>query len=324
MPRRDPWIGERSDTSLASGVVDAAVEVRDLTIRYGDLVAVDGVSFDAAAGAVTALLGPNGAGKTSTIETVEGYRVPASGSVRVLGLDPRADRHQVVPTLGVMLQDGGVYPGIRASEAIELFAAYYDDPLSPSDLLDRVGLAGRARTTYRRLSGGEKQRLSLALALVGRPRVVVLDEPTAGLDVEGRRLVHDIVDELRRDGVAVLLATHDLADAEVQADHVVIIDHGRVVADGPLREVLAGTGDEIRFSSMPGLDVADLSTQLGGSATETAPGEYLVAAAPDPANIARLAGWLADHDAALGDLRAGRQRLDEVFTRLTRHDRIDP
>ncbi len=300
--------------------MDAAVEVRDLTIRYGDLVAVDGVSFDAAAGEVTALLGPNGAGKTSTIESVEGYRSPAGGSVRVLGLDPQADHDRVVASLGIMLQDGGVYPGIRAGEAVDLFAAYYQDPLPPADLLERVGLAERRTTTWRRLSGGEQQRLSLALALVGRPRVVILDEPTAGLDVDGRRLVHQVVDELRSDGVAVLLATHDLADADAQADHVVIIDRGRVVADGTLKEVLAGTGDEIRFSSTPGLDTGSLGTYVGGATTEITPGEYLVAASPDPARIARLTGWLADRDAALGDLRAGRQRLQEVFERLTRPD----
>jgi ABC-2 type transport system ATP-binding protein len=297
--------------------VDVAVEVRDLTIRYGDLVAVDALSFDAPAGAVTALLGPNGAGKTSTIETEEGYRRPDSGHVRVRGADPIAQRREVVAQLGIMLQDGGVYPGIRPGEALELFASYYDDPLRPDELLERVGLSGVRGTPFRRLSGGEKQRLSLALALVGRPSVAVLDEPTAGLDVAGRRLVREIVDELRGDGVAVLLATHDLADAEAQADRVVIIDRGSVVAQGSLKEVLAGTGDEIRFSSVVGLDVGALAVHLAAPASEVAPGEYVVAAAPEPAVIARLTAWLADQDAALGDLRAGRQRLDEVFSRLT-------
>jgi ABC-2 type transport system ATP-binding protein len=297
--------------------VNAAVEVRDFSIRYGDLLAVDGVSFDAAAGQVTALLGPNGAGKTSTIETIEGYRRPASGQVRVLGLDPIADHTQFVTSIGVMLQSGGVYPGIRPLEALRLFAAYYDDPADPQALLERVGLGGRARTPWRRLSGGEQQRLSLGLALVGRPKVVMLDEPTAGLDVEGRRLVHEIVAELRTDGAAVVLATHDLADAEALADHVVIIDRGQVVADGPLAEVLSDTGNEVRFTAAPGLDVADLGTSLKVTAVETSPGEYRVDASPDPTTVAAITTWLAANDASLGELRAGRQRLEDVFVRLT-------
>ncbi len=295
----------------------AAVEVDALVVRYGELTAVDGLSLRAAAGEVTALLGPNGAGKTSTIETIEGYRRPTSGTVRVLGLDPVADHARVVESLGIMLQSGGVYPGIRPPEVLELFASYYDDPLDPQALLERVGLATRYGTTWRLLSGGEQQRLSLALALIGRPRVVILDEPTAGLDVEGRRLVHDVIGELRDDGGAGLLATHHLADAEALADRVVIVDHGQVVADGPLAEVLAGTGDEIRFTATPGLDVEALGAHLGASARETAAGSYLVAAAPDPRTVAALTAWLAEHSATLGDLRAGRQRLEDVFVRLT-------
>lgn len=298
----------------------AAVEVDGLVVRYGDLTAVDGVSLRARAGEVTALLGPNGAGKTSTIESIEGYRRPAGGTIRVLGLDPLADHARLVETLGIMLQSGGVYPGIRPLEALDLFAAFYPDPLDPQALLERVGLATRHRTPWRRLSGGEQQRLSLALALVGRPRVVILDEPTAGLDVEGRRLVHDVIGDLRLDGVAVLLATHDLADAEALADHVVIIDHGRVVADGTLADVLAGGNDEIRFTATPGLDTTALATQLGASARETAPGAYVVERAPDPTAVAALTAWLAQHGAALGELRAGRQRLEDVFLRLTQDD----
>jgi ABC-2 type transport system ATP-binding protein len=300
-----------------------AVEVDELVVRYGDLAAVDGVSFRADAGRITALLGPNGAGKTSTIETVEGYRRPSGGRVRVLGLDPIADHGRVVESLGVMLQSGGVYTGIRAGEAVELFARYYADPLDPQALLERVGLATRHSTAWRRLSGGEQQRLSLALAVVGRPRVLVLDEPTAGLDVEGRRLVHDIIREQREDGVAVLLATHDLADAEALADHVVIIDRGALVADGSLTDVLAGAGDQIRFTATPGLDTTSLGAHLGATTTQTAPGTYLVDLAPEPATVAALTAWLAEHGASLGELRAGRQRLEDVFVRLT-EDREAP
>lgn len=309
--------GERYGRPVMVEPAPAAVEVDELVVRYGDLTAVDRVSLRAAPGRVTALLGPNGAGKTSTIETIEGFRRPSSGTVRVLGLDPRRDHERVVDSLGIMLQSGGVYTGIRAGEALELFASYYDDPLDPQALLERVGLATRYATTWRRLSGGEQQRLSLALALVGRPRVVILDEPTAGLDIDGRRLVHEVIREQRADGVAVLLATHDLADAEALADQVVIVDRGRVVADGPLAEVLAGDGDRIRFTAAPGLDTDALAAHLGATTHEDAAGSYVVERAPDAQAIAALTTWLAEQGVALGELRAGRQRLEDVFVRLT-------
>lgn len=176
---------------------DPAIEVDDLVIRYGELVAVDRVSFTVAPGTICALLGPNGAGKTSTVETLEGYRRPSSGAVRVLGLDPVADHTALTARIGVMLQQGGVYTAMRPPDALRLFASYYDDPADPDELLDRVGLADRRRTTFRNLSGGEQQRLSLALALVGRPQVAFLDEPTAGIDPAGRQLIRSVVADLR-------------------------------------------------------------------------------------------------------------------------------
>jgi ABC-2 type transport system ATP-binding protein len=293
------------------------VEVDDLRITYGDLVAVDGLSLRAGAGEVTALLGPNGAGKTSTIEALEGYRRPAGGRVRVAGFDPVADHAEVAARIGVMLQEGGLYPGIRVGEVVRLFAAYYPDPEDPDALIERVGLAGHAGATARRLSGGQQQRLSLALALIGRPEVAFLDEPTAGLDVDGRRVVREVVREQRDRGVCVLLATHDLAEAEKVADRVVIIDRGRLVAEGTPAQLMADAGDEIRFGAPPGLDVAALGAAVGGPVTEEAPGEYLVAAAPAPRTVAALTAWLAEHDLPLDDLRAGRKALEDVFLRLT-------
>ena len=260
-----------------------AVQVDDLRITYGDVVAVDGVSFRAHPGEVLALLGPNGAGKTSTIEALEGYRRPAAGTVRVLGHDPLADHAAVVGRIGVMLQEGGLYPGIRTAEVLDLFAAYYDDPADPAALLERVGLAPQAKATARHLSGGQQQRLALALALVGRPRVAFLDEPTAGLDVDGRLLVRDVVREQRDAGVCVMLATHDLAEAEKVADRVVIVDRGRVVADGTPAELMSATGAEIRFAAPAGLDVAALGQALGAPVSEATDGEYLVDAEPSPA-----------------------------------------
>ena len=287
-------------------------------VRYGETVAVDGLSFRAEAGQVLAVLGPNGAGKTTTVETLEGYRRPTSGQVRVLGHDPIADKTALVPHIGVMLQRGGVYPGMGPLEALRLFAAYYDDPADPDTLLDLVGLGSVARTPWRRLSGGEQQRLSLALALVGRPTVAFLDEPTAGVDPAGRIAIRAVITGLRDDGVCVLLTTHELEEAERLADHLLIIDHGRVVAEGSPAELMrSGAGREIRFGAPPGLDTAALSTRLGASVIEEMAGEYRVATEASPAAVAALTGWLAEHDLPLADLRAGRQTLEDVFLRLT-------
>jgi ABC-2 type transport system ATP-binding protein len=298
--------------------VSEAIEVKDLVVRYGSLVAVDRLSFTAQAGEVLALLGPNGAGKTSTMETLEGYRRAASGLVRVLGLDPQADHAALTRQLGVMLQRGGVYPGMGPAEALSLFAAYYDEPDDPAALLARVGLGSVARTPWRRLSGGEQQRLSLALALVGRPRVAFLDEPTAGVDPQGRLTIRRIITELRDAGVCVLLTTHELEEAERLADRVVIIDHGRVVAEGsPASLMTEGAGQEIRFGAPRGLDCAALARAVGGPVREHSPGEYIVDVPATPGTVARLTAWLADQDLPLADLRAGRHTLEDVFLRLT-------
>lgn len=297
-----------------------AVIVEDLVVRHGDLTAVDGVSFTAAPGEVLALLGPNGAGKTSTIEVLEGYGRAASGRVSVLGHDPATGRAAVVGRIGVMLQEGGVYPGIHPPEMLELLAAMYDDPADPAALLTRVGLDDRADATWRQLSGGEQQRLSLAMALVGRPEVAFLDEPTAGVDVRGRQVIREIIRELADQGAAVVLCTHELDEAEKVADRVVIIDRGRVVGDGTLAELRAGTTGEVRFSSEAEIDVDRLGAHLEATVVEESPGEYVVSGSDHPKLAAELTGWLANHDLALGDLRAGRQRLEDVFLRLTGED----
>ncbi len=293
-----------------------AVEVDHLVVRYGSLVAVDGVSFDADFGEVVALLGPNGAGKTTTVETLEGFRRADAGTARVLGLDPWSDHTELTARVGVLLQRGGIYPIMTAERAVQLFAAYYEDPRDPHELIDLVGLGPVARTPYKRLSGGEQQRLALALALVGKPRVAFLDEPTAGVDPAGRISVRDIVAGLRADGVCVILTSHELDEVQRLADRVVIVDRGRVVAAGRQGEIRGGS-EELRFAAEPGLAVGELSSRLGAPVTEGPPGEYLVPATPVPALVAELAAWLAERDLQLGDLRAGRQRLEDVFLRLT-------
>ena len=302
----------------------AAVEVEALSITYGDVTAVADLTFQAEAGQVTCVLGPNGAGKTSTIEALEGIRPPDAGRLSVVGLDPRADHRALTERIGVMLQEGGVHPALRPPEVLRHAAALYARPLDPGGLLERLGLAGLERRTYRQLSGGEQRRLALALALVGRPQVAFLDEPTAGVDPAGRQVIRQVVADLRNDGVTVVLTTHDLDEAERVADRVVIVDHGRLVADGTVAELVGGegAGDRLRFAAPPGIDVAALGDHLGGVAvTEVAPGEYEVAAPPAPATVAAVTAWLAEHDLPLADLRAGRQRLEDVFLRLTAEDR---
>ena len=296
----------------------SAVEVHEAVIRYGDLVAVDRLSFRAEAGAVTALLGPNGAGKTSIVEACEGYRRLHGGAVRVLGLDPSADHDRLVGSLGVMLQQGGVYPGIRVGEAVELFCRYFSGRRDADELLDQVGLTDKVRSTWRQLSGGEQQRLSLALALAGQPEVVFLDEPTASVDVAGRQRVRALIRAEADRGCCVVLTTHELEEAERIADQVVIVDHGREVASGSPGELTRGMQtNEIRFGAAPGLDVAGLGATIGALVTEESAGEYLVAATPTPTTVAAITTWLAERDLPLGDLRAGRKRLEDVYLALT-------
>ncbi len=303
-----------------------AVVCEDVVIRYGDTVAVNRLSFSGRAGEVVALLGPNGAGKTSTVEALEGYRAVDSGSLRVLGLDPRRDHAALVPRIGVMLQRGGVYPMLGSSQVLHLFSRYYDDPEDPDMLIELVGLDAVRRTPWRRLSGGEQQRLSLALALIGKPDVLFLDEPTAGVDPEGRLAVRSIIVAQRDRGICVILTTHELAEAERLADQVIIIDRGRILAEGTPSDLASGSADgSIRFTAAPGIDtgllVGALTDSFGRGAVlaEDPPGSYRLAppnGAATPAVIAVLAGWLAERDLALGDLRTGRS-LEEAYLAIT-------
>jgi ABC-2 type transport system ATP-binding protein len=220
-----------------------------------------------------------------------------------------------------MLQDGGLYPGLRPLEVLRSFAAFYDDPQDPVELLELVGLAEVKATIVRRLSGGQQQRLALALALIGRPSLVFLDEPTAGMDPHARVTTWQLVRDLRDAGTTVMLTTHAMDEAEQLCDHVAIVDHGRIVASGTPAELTSKAGvDELLFSAVAGLDCNELATALGVSAsvvTELRPGEYRVAAEATPVLVADLAVWLRDRDVRLGDLRAGQRTLEEVFLRVT-------
>lgn len=311
--------GQRVTSGRATSGLAPAVEIRSLRVSYGDVVAVDDLDLVAERGQIVALLGPNGAGKTSTLEVLEGYRRPAGGEVRVFGFDPVADRRHLSPRVGVMLQRGGVYPGMGAREALQLFASYYRSPADPERLIDLLGLARVARTPWRRLSGGEQQRLSLALALVGRPRALFLDEPTSGVDPQGRQVMRKVISDLRDNGACVLLTTHDLEEAGRLADRLIVIDRGRVVAAGTQDELAALAGHaEVRWSTTPALEIGGLQAELGARVWEERPGEYVAAVTGTPTVVAAIANWLADNRLPLAAMRAGRPALEDVYLRLTK------
>jgi ABC-2 type transport system ATP-binding protein len=301
----------------------AAVEVHDLVKRYRDTTAVAGLSLRADRGQVTAILGPNGAGKTTTIETCEGYRRADSGTVRVLGLDPVSDARELRARVGVMLQSGGVPPSARAGEYLRAQASFYSRPLDPGALLAALGLTSSARTAYKHLSGGQQQRLGLAAAVIGRPELVFLDEPTAGLDPQARHATWELIEGLRAADTAVILATHYMEEAERLADQVVIVDHGRAVVSGPPAE-LTGSAGQLRFRAEPDLDLTGLVAALPDDALakESPSGHYLVEVTSrvDPQLIALVTAWCAEHGVLARDLQIESRTLEDLFLELTGRD----
>jgi ABC-2 type transport system ATP-binding protein len=311
-------------TRLASRGIDNVVEVDGLVVRYGRgdraVTAVDGVSFTARAGQVTAVLGPNGAGKTSTIEVCEGLRRRTSGNVRVLGLDPagsRSDRTALRRRVGVMLQEGGIYPSARPIDTVRQYCGLHSGSATstPDELLELVGLTDRRRTPWRRLSGGEKQRLSLALALTSHPDVVFLDEPTSGVDVNGRDTIRAIIRSLTERGCGVILATHELDEAERIADRVVIFDRGKVLVEGTLDDVRKAR-QAVRLRTVRQLPLADMPASIADWLHEVEPGRYTIEDAPQGL-VAALAVWLSEHGIDVIELRAGVASLEDVFKKLT-------
>lgn len=297
-----------------------AVEVVDLVMRYGAVTAVDSLSLTVEPGTITAILGPNGAGKTTTIETCEGFRLPHGGTVRVLGLDPVADGHLLRPKVGVMLQSGGAWSGSRAYEMLRHIASLHAHPLDVDELIERLDMGSYGRTPYRRLSGGQQQRLSLAMAIVGRPELVFLDEPTAGLDPAGRRSTWDLVTELRASGVTTVLTTHFMDEAEALSDHIHIVDEGRVIASGTPQSLAAsGSENTVRFTARPGLDLEDLMLALphDTKVDEINPGSYVIAGVVDPQLIATLSLWCVGQDVLTESLLVERQTLEDRFLELT-------
>ena len=290
-----------------------AIDVTNLVVRFGALRAVDDVTLHVPYGQVTTLLGPNGAGKTTLVETLLGFRAPQEGSVRVHGLDPMRDHAEVVVRTGALLQRGGVWFPMSPVQVLDLTATYYDQPRDPRELLELLGLVECGRTPWRRLSGGEQQRTLLALALLGRPRVLVLDEPTTAVDPEGRQVIRELIRSERDRGCALLITTHELTEAERTADEVVIMNHGRVVVQGTL-EQLSGDAVLIVETSRP-VDPLELGRRLGCVVTAVEPNRLHCAIASDPDRVAVVTAFLSENGATLTSLRT-RASLEERYLDL--------
>ncbi|MEU5937776.1 ABC transporter ATP-binding protein [Micromonospora sp. NPDC047548] len=299
------------------------IEVTNLHKRYGDLVAVDDVSFTVEAGEIFGVLGPNGAGKTTTVECVSGLRVPDGGGVSVLGLDPRRDQAQLRQRVGVQLQESQLPDRLRVGEALELYASFYRDPADPSRLIDELGLADKRNTPYKKLSGGQKQRLSIALALVGNPKIAILDELTTGLDPQARRNTWELIERVRDNGVTIVLVTHFMEEAERLCDRLAVIDRGRVVAlDSPAGLVSKVAPEQrIRFrpsvpmddrllTALPEVDTVD---RIGGQVVVSGTGDLLHA----------VTSVLARNQIVAADLRLEQSSLDDAFVELTGHRPAD-
>lgn len=302
-------------------MMQEALAVRSVVKQYGEKKAVDGLTFTARRGELLALLGPNGAGKTTTIEMCEGFTQPTSGEIRVLGIDPVAQPQKVRDRIGIMLQGGGSYSGIKVREMLELTASYNANPHDPQWLIELLGLEGVANTSYRRLSGGQQQRLSLALAMIGRPELIFLDEPTAGMDAQSRHAVWDIVQAMKRDGTTVVLTTHLMDEAETLADNVVIIDHGRLVAQGSPAELTSHKEfPVVSISTAEALDVAllnDALRPLSLTAEALRPLHYVVRGAATPAVVGTIAAEAERQGVLIRELDVAHRNLEDVFLDLT-------
>lgn len=295
----------------------AAIRVDHLSKRYGSHQVVDDLSFSVLPGEIFALLGPNGAGKSTTVEILEGYRASDGGTVQVLGLDPIAQGSQLKQRIGVMLQDGGLYLTMTPREALHLFARFYPHPNDPEETLALVGLEDAASTRYRRLSGGEKQRLSLALALIGRPELVFLDEATAGMDPQARRLTWNMIRSLRDSGVTVLFTTHYLEEAERLADRVAIIDEGHLITIGTPSDLAGVETGGVRLRAAAPIDL-DLLRSLPSAAGVRHDGDGLfeLETRDAPQLLVEVATRLRDSGIPILELRVGSGSLEELFLRL--------
>ncbi|WP_448316957.1 ABC transporter ATP-binding protein [Streptomyces sp. CO7] len=304
-------------TPATAGGRPAVVEVEGLRKSYGGRAVVDGVSFAVEEGEIFGILGPNGAGKTTTVECVEGLRVADAGRIRVAGLDPVADREQVTRLLGAQLQESELQPKLTVREALELYSALYPAPADGYELAERLGLYERLDTRFAKLSGGQKQRLFIALALIGNPRIVVLDELTTGLDPRARRDTWDLIDDVRARGVTVLLVTHFMEEAQRLCDRIAIVDGGRITALDTPRGLIgrAAGATHISFTPSERLDEAELAALPGLASMEDKGGRLTLAGTDDTVNA--VVQLLVRRRVTAHQLRVTDATLDDAFLDLT-------
>ena len=300
------------------------VEVTELTKHYGSRAAVDGVSFSVEEGEIFGIIGPNGAGKTTTVESIAGLRKPDAGTIRVLGLDPQRDRDRLRTVVGVQLQESELPERMTVAEAVDLFASFYEDPADPDALIDDLGLREKRDTQYRKLSGGQKQRLSIALALIGRPKVAILDELSTGLDPQARRETWHLIESMRDRGVTVLLVTHLMEEAERLADRVAVLDGGRIVAIDTPAGIISRVNVEQKLRFRPSAPIDDrLLTDLPEVTGVERAGPVVVVAGTGNL-IHAVTSVLAQHQIVANDLRVEQANLDDAYLALTARSEREP
>ena len=297
---------------------EIVVSVSDLQMRYGEREALSGLGFDVFRGELFALLGPNGAGKTSTVEILEGYRRRTGGQVRVLGADPWRAGPAWRARIGVMLQETAAEPDLTVAECLRLYGGYFPDPWPAGDLLELTGLSGQSGQRAAQLSGGQRRKLDLALALTGRPQLLFLDEPTTGFDPAARHDAWDIIAALKDTGTTVILTTHYMEEAERLADRVAVIAAGALVSQGPPGRLIASQAmTAITFTLPAGLNLADLPEQARDAASGTAGGLVTLAAREPLPMLGLLAGWAERTGHDLPGLEVRRPTLEDVYLQLT-------
>jgi ABC-2 type transport system ATP-binding protein len=308
-----------SDSLERSQIASDVVTVQHLVKRYGGLVAVNDISFSIRKGEIFGIIGPNGAGKTTTVECISGLRVPDSGSISIFGLSPQKDRNEIRKFVGVQLQESALPPRIKVGEAVDVFASFYSNPLDPDDLLESLGIKKIKNTFFKKLSGGQKQRVSIALALVGNPKLAILDELTTGLDPEARRETWDLIEGIRERGVTVILVTHFMDEAERLCDRLALINRGMLRAlDTPEAIAAQAGGNRVRFVPSQPVDDKTLYAIRGVSKVERKGRYVTVTGSGDLA--ASVINTLAKIGVHISDIEAKTGNLDDAFVKLTKDD----